>query len=202
VACLAGLELQEIALDPGGEEVVSLGIEMCHVVGSLKIESSESEESDMDAPGFGCVEDRYAEFVADFLHRGDRLRVHGQRNRPGGNETDLGVREFGEKLFTQDFHLGSEIIGSLSVVMDDYSIVVPGADNDIVGFVGQLGDSLVQRESALLAGPVVRDAVAVQAEVVIIHIVLERQFVVPGLLDGPPAVLDVTVAEHDDGFAV
>ena len=193
----ACLEIQKEGLDAREEEVVSLGVEVGHVVGALEVDATDALEADVDSAMHHRVEDGNAIFFANFFHRLGRFFVHRLWYVPRGHETNLGVRILLTQAGAEDVELGAEELCPFSVTVHQDGVVVPADDDDIVRRVGQVGIALVQGRAELLRFPLVGDAISISAPVVILHVVLDCQFIVPGLLDGTPGVLDVAVTEDD-----
>ena len=196
------LQVKKEGLDAGKEEVVPLGVEVGHVVGALEVDATDALEADVDSAMHHRVEDGNAIFFADFFHCLSRFFVHRLRDVPRGHETDLGGWIFLTQAGAEDVELGAEELCPFSVTVHQDGVVVPADDDDIVRRVGQVGIALVQGRAELLRFPLVGDATAVPSPVVVLHIVLDGQFVVPGLLNGVGGVLDVAITEHYDSFFV
>ena len=181
---------------------MALGVEVGHVVGTLEVEAAEALETDVDPAADDGVENGNAVFAADLFDRLDRLPVHRLRDVPRGDEANLGGGEFLLQAGAENGQFGAEKLCSLAVALHEYGVVM-AADNDhIVSRIREGGVALAEGWTELLRFPLIGDAAAVPAPVVVLHVVFAGQLVVPGVFDGIGGILDVAVAENDDVLAV
>ena len=181
---------------------MALGVEVGDVVGALEIEAAEAPKARGDAAVDDGVEDGNSVFPANLLNGFGGLLVHRLGDVPGGDEADLSGGEFLFQALAEDVQLGPEELCPFTIAVHQYGVVVPADDNHVVGRVRQGGVTFVHGRTENIRLPLIGHTAAVSAPVVVLHVVFAGQFVVPGLFDGIGGVLDVAVAEDDDGLAV
>lgn len=197
-----GLKPADEGLDVREHDVVAPGVEVGYVFGALEEEAAESPEPDQDAAFFCGVEDGDAETAADLLHGLGCLPVHRLRDVPGGDETDLGARIFFEQALAEDLQLRTEEIRVFPIAMHQHGVIVAADHDDVVRRnIRQVRVALAHGRAEEIRFPLIGEAIAVPAPVVVLHIVFGGQLVVPGLLDGAGGILHIAVAEYDDFLA-
>ena len=107
-----------------------------------------------------------------------------------------------DQRLAEDLQLLTEEIRPFSIAGHPRRVVVAGTDDHIVRMFGQDFVALVHGRAEVLRRAVIGHAVAVPAEVAVFHVVLGRQLVMPGLLDGADVVLDIAVTEDDQRLAI
>ena len=195
-------EAQEEGFDAGKEEVVALGVEVGHVVGALEIDAPEAPEADEYAAMDDRIEDRNVVRVADIFDGLGCLPIHGLRDVPGGDETDLGRGEFLLQAGAKNVQFGAKELRVFAVAVHQHGIVVPADNDHIISRFREVGVALVHGRTELFRLPLVGYTTAVPAPVVVLHVVFTGQLVVPGVFDGIGGVLDVAVAENEDILSV
>ena len=186
----------------GHEKIVAGGIQVRRVAGRLEVDLAEIFVPDIDAAVTGGVEHRDAIGAAHFQQDGGHLFEHGPRYAPWGHEAEFGGGVPGDQGFAKDLEFLAEELGPLALAGHHRGVVVPRTDDDIVRLFRQDLVALVHGRPEVLRRAVISDAVAVPAEIVVLHVVLGGEFVVPGFLNGADMVGDIAVPEDDHRLAV
>ena len=176
-------------------------IQMCRVLLSLKIYSSESVIVGIDTSLPGAIKDGNAVITADFNHGVYHflgvtfLKVF---TVPSGKEKDFGCGIFLYEAFTEYFQLSFEIIYSSDGIKLE-SIVVSSDYDNIVEAVCHLFISYVHGLAPARAG--ISNTIPIPTIIEVFHAMFLSKRIVPGIFNRFFVVLHITVTNDSDTFS-